>query len=275
VAYTISDLEAADQHVAEGEQRVARQREIVRELAAYPQACRLAEDVLAQFETALHMHREHRNRVRREVLGRPADEIDLCTIELMRATNHPPFSRAGWIFEFKWDGYRVLASKDQLVTGKKNDATGLYPEIVQALGKLRGSFVLDGEVCSLGVTGTPDFEKIDGHAARKRGEFVTFFAFDLLFVNGRDLRRLPLLERKRRLRKLIPADRSRLRCVEFTETEGLFLFRQAVNVGLDGVVGKRADSPYVGGNSRDWLKSKPGHDDDWAGAVREGDLGVL
>jgi ATP-dependent DNA ligase len=267
VAPTLDDLEIANQRVAEAERCVARQREIVRELATYREACKLAADVLVQFEAALRMHREHRDRIHHEVLGRPAGEIDLNSIEMMVATNHPPFSRAGWIFEYKWDGHRVLAAKDRLITSARNDATACYPDIVQLLGKLRGSFVLDGEVCCLGVTGIPEFGKSRGDAPRKNGEFATFFAFDLLFLNGRDLRRLPLLERKRRLRKLIPVDRERLRCVDFLETEGLFLFRQAVNAGLDGVVAKRADSAYVGGRSKDWLKSKPGHRESWEGSA--------
>jgi bifunctional non-homologous end joining protein LigD len=67
--------------------------------------------------------------------------MDLRSIELMLATNARPFSREGWVFEFKYDGYRVLASKEQLITRNKKDATTWYPEILQALQKLRGSFV--------------------------------------------------------------------------------------------------------------------------------------
>ena len=147
--------------------------------------------------------------------------MDLHSIELMLATNAPPFSRPGWIFEFKWDGYRVLASKDQLLTRNKKEATNWYPEIVSALGELRGSFVLDGEVCLLDERGLPNFESMRGRAVRKSGALVTYFAFDLLFLNGRDLRALPLIERKTRLRKLIPADHPRLRYVDHIETEGM------------------------------------------------------
>jgi ATP dependent DNA ligase domain len=84
--------------------------------------------------------------------------MDLRSIELMLATNAKPFSREGWIFEFKYDGYRVLATKEQLLTPNRKDATTWYPEIVQALGKLRGSFVIDGEVCLVDADGIPNFE---------------------------------------------------------------------------------------------------------------------
>ena len=70
----------------------------------------------------------------------------------------------------------------------KKDATTWYPEIVQALQKVRGSFILDGEVCLLDEHGIPNFEEMRSRAVRKRGELVTYFAFDLLFLNGRDLR---------------------------------------------------------------------------------------
>jgi bifunctional non-homologous end joining protein LigD len=120
--------------------------------------------------------------------------MDLAAIELMLATNHPPFSREGWLFEFKYDGYRVLANKQQLLTRNKKDATTWYAEIVQPLQKLRGDFILDGEICLLNEHGIPNFESMRSRAVRKRGDLVTYFAFDLLFLNGRDLRALPLIE---------------------------------------------------------------------------------
>ena len=81
--------------------------------------------------------------------------MDLAAIELMLATDHPPFSRDGWIFEIKYDGYRVLANKQQLLTRNKKDATSWYCEVVQALQTLRGDFILDGEVCLLDERGLP------------------------------------------------------------------------------------------------------------------------
>ena len=187
----------------------------------------------------------------------------------MLASKHPPFSRAGWVFEFKWDGYRVVASKDQFLTRNKKDATNWYPEITGALSELRSSFICDGEVCLLDERGLPDFESMRGCAVRKSGAPVTYFAFDLLFLNGRDLRSLPLIERKARLRKLIPKDHPRLRYVDHIETEGEFVYRHAIANGLEGVVGKRAESPYMGGRSRDWLNSKPvDYHDGWERPTR-------
>src|SRR5215204_39330 len=99
----------------------------------------------------------------------------------MLAADYQPFSREGWIFELKWDGYRVLASKNQLVTRNNKDATAWYPEIIAVLQNLRGSFILDGEVCVLKDNGLPDFESMRSRTVRRSGAPVTYFAFDLLF----------------------------------------------------------------------------------------------
>jgi bifunctional non-homologous end joining protein LigD len=190
--------------------------------------------------------------------------MDLAAIELMLATNAPPFSREGWVFEFKYDGYRVLANKQQLLTRNKKDATTWYPEVVQALQTLRGDFILDGEIGLLNEHGIPNFESMRSRAVRKRGELVTYFAFDLLFLNGRDVRALPLIERKARLRKLLPKEHPRLRYVDYIENQGEAMYEHAVKIGLEGVVGKKADSQYIGGRRREWLKSKPaGFHDGW------------
>jgi len=192
-------------------------------------------------------------------------EPELSAIELMLATNYQPFTQEGWIFEFKWDGYRVLASKNQLLTRNKKNATKRYPELMEPLAALRGSFILDGEVCLLDEKGLPRFEDMRARILRKRGgDAVNYFAFDLLFHNGRDLRALPLIERKAKLRKLIPRDHPRLTFVDHIETEGEFLFKHAVQIGMEGVMGKRANSPYIAGRTLEWRKAKrAGHHDGW------------
>jgi bifunctional non-homologous end joining protein LigD len=190
---------------------------------------------------------------------------DLKSIELMLATDGSPFSAEGWIFELKYDGYRVLASKDQLLTRNKKDATSWYPGIVTELQKIRGTFILDGEVCLLDERGIPNFEGM----RRKRGEGFTYCAFDLLFLNGRDLRSLPVIERKERLRKLIPKNTPQLLYVDYIENEGMELFKLATSIGMEGIIAKQADSPYVSGRSRLWLKGKQaGFHDGWERPLR-------
>lgn len=84
----------------------------------------------------------------------------LASVELMPATLAKPFDRPGWIFELKYDGYRLLATKDQLLTRNKNDATTWYPELITALTSVRGNFILDAEVCLVDDNGIPDFDRM-------------------------------------------------------------------------------------------------------------------
>ena len=185
------------------------------------------------------------------------------SIDLMLATNSPPFSRKGWIFELKMDGYRILANKAQLMTRNQKDATKWYPKVLAALHKLPGDFVIDGEACLLDEKGIPLFEGMRGRPD-KHPEPITYFAFDLLFLNGEDVRPLPLLERKTMLKQLIGKDTPQLRYVSYLETEGEMMFKHASAIGIEGIVGKRADSLYKAGRSRDWRKFKQaGWHDGW------------
>lgn len=196
--------------------------------------------------------------------------IDLSSIELMLAEKSPPFSREGWIFELKYDGYRVLANNEQILTRNKKDATSWYPEIVRPLSRIRKQFVIDCEVCILDENGKPDFEQMRARTVRKSGVPVTLFAFDLLFLSGKDLRHLPALERKARLQRLIPKDHPQLRYIEHIEAQGEVLYSYAVEIGMEGIVAKKADSLYVGGRSKDWLKMKPaGWHDGWERPKRQ------
>jgi bifunctional non-homologous end joining protein LigD len=205
-----------------------------------------------------------------KIAAAPRGEPPLMDIELMLATDFHPFSEEGWIFEFKWDGYRVLGNKQQLLTRNKKDATRWYPEVVLALQQLRGSFILDGEICLLDDNGLPNFEGMRARTMRRRADQpVTYFAFDLLFQNGKDLRSLPLIKRKERLRKLIPLNQPQLVFVDYLPTHGDTLYQHAIAHGMEGVMAKRADSPYVGTRSLDWRKAKAtGYHDGWERPLR-------
>ena len=170
----------------------------------------------------------------------------------MLAETAQPFSRAGWLFEIKYDGFRMLAGRaggrPRLRYRSGLDATAAFPEIAAALGRLKaGEFALDGEVVVLGDDGRPRFQRLQQHLQ------ATLFAFDCLVAKGRDLRPLPLVERKEKLRAIL-AGQSAIRYVDHVETDGLALYEEARALGLEGVVAKRADARYVSGRSRDWRK---------------------
>lgn len=183
------------------------------------------------------------------------EPLELAKIKLMLAKNAPdPFSRKGWVFEFKYDGFRIIANKRQLLTRNGMDVTRRFHPIAAALSHLPGEFVIDGELCCIDEHGVPDFEAMNSGG---RGLQLTYFVFDLLYWDGRDYRSLPLLQRKQALRQLIPQNHPGIRYVDFIEETGTVMYEFAVSYGMEGLMAKRADSKYVAGRSDYWLKCKP------------------
>ena len=178
-----------------------------------------------------------------------------------------PFSDPDWIFERKLDGERVLAvvgeGEVRLFARNGNDVSGSYPEVVEALGGAeRGPMaVLDGEMVASLDSGTPFVqlqERIridDPEEARRSPVAVRYYLFDVLHLGGFDLKGLPLRTRKGLLRKAV-LFHGPLRFLEHRTGQGEALFREARREGWEGVVAKKADSPYQVGRSRAWLKLK-------------------
>lgn len=149
----------------------------------------------------------------------------------------------------------------ELMTRNGNSATTWFPEIVSDVGKLKGDFIIDGEICIQDQYGRADFEALLKRlrpATRLSAKLpVVLNCFDLIFLNGEDFRSKPLLERKEALCQLVGKKQGRLLYVQHIEEKGEWLFQQAIEMGLEGILAKKADSKYVGGRSRNWLKSKP------------------
>ena len=164
-----------------------------------------------------------------------------------------------WIHEIKHDGYRLIVQRDgarvRLFTRNGHDWTGRYPLIVEAALKNRQtSFVIDGEAVLLGVDGVSDF---NGLHSRKHDDEVQLYAFDILALDGDDLRKLPLSMRKANLARLLARRPEGIFVSDFERGEiGPDLFRAACNMGLEGLVSKRRDRPYRAGRSPDWIKAK-------------------
>ncbi|HET8624598.1 MAG TPA: DNA ligase D [Gemmatimonadales bacterium] len=203
-------------------------------------------------------------------LGAPNRVVKLEAKLLMLAeTADAPFSRSGWVFELKLDGYRVLAGKQgdeaRLLTRNGNDCSVSFPEVERAVRALPvDRAVLDGEVVALDADGKPSFQRLQGRAKVTRAidvrravvdTPVTFFAFDLLSVEGYDLRQLPLTERKALLSRVVPAS-GVVRYLDHFETDGKAMYEQVQARGLEGIIAKKADSPYRAGRSSAWLKMR-------------------
>jgi bifunctional non-homologous end joining protein LigD len=174
-----------------------------------------------------------------------------------RGTKVP--SRPDWLHEVKHDGYRLIVQRAgkrvRLFTRKGHDWSDRYPLIVEAALRIRtNSFVLDGEAVLLGVDGISDF---DGMHSRQHDDEVQFYAFDVLSLDGDDLRKLPLTLRKSNLARLLARRSDGIHAAPYEAGEiGPDLFRHACLMGLEGLVSKRADSRYRGGRSPDWIKVK-------------------
>jgi bifunctional non-homologous end joining protein LigD len=186
--------------------------------------------------------------------------LGFIKLEIPTSVPEPP-AGAGWIHEIKYDGYRTLIVIDQgkvrAFSRPGRDWTGPYRRVVDAAGKLPCSAALiDGEVIVQDENGISDFDALRS-AIYTAPHRLVFFAFDLLHLDGRDLRRTPLIERRAALRKLIePEPRSPIQFSDHVEGGGARFFEAAAELGLEGIVSKRAASLYRGGPSRSWLKIK-------------------
>jgi bifunctional non-homologous end joining protein LigD len=196
--------------------------------------------------------------------------VDPRKVEAMHCeTEEKAFTRNDWLFELKLDGYRLIASKSRgealLLTRNGNDYTGVFPEIARAIKSLPfDECIIDGEVVCLDSKGIPSFSRL-----QQRGRLsspleirravvelpATFYAFDLIAFEDFDLRPVPLVRRKELLKDVVPA-LGIVRYLDHIETEGEEFLKQVTGLGLEGIVAKKADSPYRKGRSRDWIKIK-------------------
>jgi bifunctional non-homologous end joining protein LigD len=163
---------------------------------------------------------------------------------------------ARWIHEIKFDGYRVqlhIASEAvRVFTRRGNDWTNRFKKIAnEAFLISAGSAIIDGEVVVPAADGTTDFSVLQNQLECKSDKIV-MVAFDLLYLNGYDLRKMPLVERKALLKKLIA--RTAIQYSESFEVDGPELFKHACGIGLEGVVSKVRDSKYASGRGNDWVK---------------------
>lgn len=165
-----------------------------------------------------------------------------------------PFEDPKYVYEIKWDGYRIIAHKtgNDITLHSRGglDYTGKYPQVADALRSLKQNFVIDGEVVVLNGDGKPDFDalqKFNGTGS------IVYYVFDLIWCDGYDLSRLPLITRKDILKSIVK-DSSVIRYSESFE-EGILLFDHVKTSGLEGIIAKQRDSHYLPGNrSSRWFK---------------------
>jgi bifunctional non-homologous end joining protein LigD len=180
-------------------------------------------------------------------------------LQPMKATLvREPFNDAGWLYEIKWDGYRALAvtgdHQAELIS-RNNISFDQFHPVADALKKWDAQAIIDGEIVVLGADGKADFSAIQNWQRRKDGQLV-YHVFDILWYEGRDLRELPLTERKAILEAVLPTD-DLIRISKAFAVNGIEFFHAAEKAGIEGIMAKKADSTYDSGDrSKEWLKVK-------------------
>jgi bifunctional non-homologous end joining protein LigD len=197
-------------------------------------------------------------------------------LPMLAEPREEPFSKAGWLFELKLDGYRVRAAREdgvaRLLSRNGLDLADAFPEIARAIVALPyEGFVVDGELVVPDEAGRPSFQRLQNRARVSRALDVrraaveapaALYVFDLLAFGGYDVRPLPLVRRKALLERILPRV-GPLKYLEHFEKDGVALYEQVVKLGLEGTVAKKADAPYRAGRSPAWLKIRADRTDDF------------
>lgn len=171
-----------------------------------------------------------------------------------------PFDDPDWIFEVKWDGYRALGfiNKGEVELLSRNNKSfneKFYP-IHQILSKWTINAVVDGEILVLNEKGVSNFGNLQNWRSEADGALV-FYVFDLLWYEGKNLMELPLIQRQRILKEILPADDDNVRISKVFDASGTEFFKAAQRMGLEGIIAKKSDSTYSPAlRSREWLKIK-------------------
>ena len=180
--------------------------------------------------------------------------------QLCKTAEEPPTGDE-WAFEMKYDGYRlIVAAADQNVkiyTRSGQDWTDKFSSVVSAIQALNNTaVVIDGEAVVFNAKGISDFPALVAALQSNRSGSITFVAFDLLIDDGEDIRKLPYLIRKKRLKRLLSSSDERVRYGEHVESDGMALFKSITEAGGEGIIAKRKTAPYITGRSNNWNKIK-------------------
>ena len=207
---------------------------------------------------------------RSRLKGAKHDKVPKIVSPMLATLVDEPFDDDGWLYEIKWDGYRAICTVDQkgsvtLVSRNGLDFLPQFPELADLAGAFASiPVVIDGEIVSLDDAGRSSFQRLQGSFNRNRPSArskdvkqfpLTFVAFDALYADGKDVRKLPLEDRKALLERIIE-DENLVLYSKHVRGSGRALFEQAQKNRLEGIIAKKADSTYQERRSRDWLKIK-------------------
>ncbi|GAA4337802.1 DNA ligase D [Variovorax defluvii] len=173
----------------------------------------------------------------------------------------PPGQPGDWVYEIKFDGYRMLARVDaegvRLITRNGHDWSSRMPHLVKAIARMKlKPCWLDGEIVVLKEGGKTDFQALQNAFDSSRTQDIEYFLFDLPYYDGHDLRAVPLLERREQLRTLLAEAPAGIRLSESFDAQPRDMLASACQMGLEGIIGKRKQSGYASRRTGDWIKLK-------------------
>jgi bifunctional non-homologous end joining protein LigD len=217
------------------------------------------EDARAGYDITMERPESVKRAPKRAKYGRKSELPQFITPQLATLVTAPPKS-GEWIYEVKHDGYRMLARLTRrdarLFTRSGKDWTEKLPHLATQLKRLRlEESSLDGEIVVLRENGRSSFQALQNAFERGRDSEIVFYVFDAPYLKGEDLTRLPLAERKRRLKESVKWN-STIRFSDHLEGEASEVLDKACKLGLEGLIGKRTDATYVAGRSKTWIKLK-------------------
>jgi bifunctional non-homologous end joining protein LigD len=191
---------------------------------------------------------------------------DFITPMMATLSDLPPFKHDDWLFEIKWDGYRAIAElngdKTRFYSRNGLSYVKAYPKVFDELKKIKLKAVIDGEVVVLGANGMPSFQAIQNYKSTQKLP-IQYYVFDCLSIDGQDMTKLPLINRKELLKEFLE-ENNIIRYCDHVEADGVSLFEHAKKVNIEGIIAKKVDSLYhPGKRTTDWLKIKNVNTDDF------------
>lgn len=180
---------------------------------------------------------------------------------MLASLTDEPFDDAGWIFEIKWDGYRSVSylNKGRIEIQSRNNLsfTNKFKEVTGALKSWKVNAVIDGEIVAMNDKGIASFQQLQNFANKGEATHLIYYVFDILWLDGKDLTHLTLLERKSILQSIMPEDDTVIKYSDHVEEKGTAFFELAIQRGLEGIMAKKSDSTYTTNfRTRSWLKIK-------------------
>jgi bifunctional non-homologous end joining protein LigD len=188
--------------------------------------------------------------------------FQMAEVQLAKLVKTIPEEESNWIYELKYDGYRIMAfvegNRVRLITRNGNDFANRFHPIVTSIVNFTAgrAMVLDGEIAVTDATGKTDFGALQNFMKNSKGKHLTYIIFDLLALDGVDLRNCPLTRRKEMLENLLKEAPDNLYYSRYIRGNGKESFAVACEAGMEGIVGKKADSIYSGSRNGDWIKLK-------------------